>query len=79
MGGGMTGDDDIENQKTQILNPVGYTHAEITREEVYCLLNALWLVSGHTDRSLVGFDLRRQGILQREPFLTWTREWAGMH
>ena len=75
----MTGDDDIENQKTQILNPVGYTHAEITREEVYCLLNALWLVSGYTDRSLVGFDLRRQGILQREPFLTWTREWAGIH
>ena len=75
----MTGDDDdIENQKTQILNPVGYTHAEITRDEVFCLLNALWLVSGHTDRSLVGFDLRRQGILQREPFLTWTREWSGI-
>jgi hypothetical protein len=72
----MTGDDDIENQRTQILNPVGYTHAEIAKQEVYSLLNALWLVSGRTDKSLVGQDLRRMGILQREPFLSWTREWA---
>jgi len=72
----MTGDDDIENQRTQILNPVGYTHAEIAREEVYSLLNALWLVSGRTDKELVSQELSRLGILQREPFLSWTRDWA---
>jgi hypothetical protein len=72
-----TGDDDIENQKTQILNPIGYTNAEIAKEEVYSLLNALWLVSGRTDKSLVGQGLRQLGILQREPFLSWTRDWAG--
>jgi hypothetical protein len=72
----MTGDDDIENQRTQILNPVGYTHAEIAKQEVYSLLNALWLVSGRADKSLIGQDLRRLGILQREPFLSWARDWA---
>jgi hypothetical protein len=73
----MTADDDIENQRTQILNPVGYTHAEIAKEEVYSLLHGLWLVSGHTDKALVGQDLRRLDILQREPFLSWIRDWAG--
>ena len=72
----MTRDDDIENQDTRILNPVGYTHAEIAKDEVYSLLNSLWLVSGRTDKLLVGQALRQLGILQREPFLSWIREWA---
>jgi hypothetical protein len=73
----MRGDDDIEDQNTQILSPIGYTYAEITKEEIFAICNALQLVSGSTERASVGFDLKRMFILQREPFLTWVREWAG--
>jgi hypothetical protein len=50
---------------------------EITKDEIWTLLDCFLLASTVRDRPGVVGALRAWGILQREPFFTWMREWAG--
>jgi hypothetical protein len=49
---------------------------EITKDEIWILLDYFLVASSQRDRLGVVVALRAWGILQREPFLTWMREWA---
>ena len=53
-----------------------YWFGEITKEEIWIVLDSFLRVSAQPDRPGVVVALRAWGILQREPFLTWMREWA---
>jgi len=53
-----------------------YWFGEITKDEIWTLLEYFLVESYQQDRPGVVVALRAWGILQREPFLTWMREWA---
>ena len=55
-----------------------YWFGEITKDEIWTLLDSLLRASFQLDRRGVVLALQAWGILQREPFLTWMREWASV-
>jgi hypothetical protein len=52
---------------------------EVTKDEIWSILDMFWLASYHRERKDVLVALYGWGILEREPFFTWMREWAGSH
>ena len=71
----MSEHDDFSDSPSPLPDPL-YWFGEITKDEIWRLLDSFWLASRQHDRPSVVAALRAWGILQREPFLTWMREWA---
>ncbi len=72
----MSEQDDFGNSPS--LPDSSYWFGEITKDEIWILLDSFRLASAQRDRLAVVVALRAWGILQREPFLTWMREWASV-
>jgi hypothetical protein len=73
----MSEQDDFADSPSPLSGPP-YWFGEITKDEIWTLLDSFRLASSQRDRVSVVVALRAWGILQREPFLTWMREWASV-
>ena len=71
----MSEHDDFANSPSPLPDQP-YWFGEITKDEIWIVLDSFLQVSTKRDRLGVVVALRAWGILQREPFLTWMREWA---
>jgi hypothetical protein len=71
----MSEHDDFADSPSPRPDPF-YLFGEITKDEIWKLLDSFWLASSQRDRLSVVAALRAWGIIQREPFVTWMREWA---
>jgi len=72
----MSEHDDFADSPSPVPEPLSW-FGEITKDEIWTLLDSFLRASYQRDRLGVVVALQAWGILQREPFLTWIREWAG--
>ena len=75
----MNDNNDSQDFPDHVLDPSVSIFGEVTKDEIWSLLDMFWLASYHRERKDVLVALNGWGILQREPFFTWMREWAGSH
>jgi hypothetical protein len=75
----MNDSNDSQDFPDYALDPSASMFGEVTKDEIWSLLDMFWLASYHRERKDVLVALNGWGILQREPFFTWMREWAGSH
>jgi hypothetical protein len=63
---------------TNLNTPLEHTYAEVTKDEVLLLLDALWIASSERDQFKLLSTLYQWRVFQREPFVTWMRDWVWM-
>jgi hypothetical protein len=75
----MNDNRDSQDFPDSMPDPSTSMFGELTKDEIWSLLDMFWLASYHRERRDVLQALYGWGILQREPFFTWMRDWAGSH
>jgi len=63
---------------TNLNPPLEHTYAEVTKDEVMLFLDALWIASPEKDQFKLLSSLYQWRVFQREPFVTWMRDWVGL-